>query len=517
LELEEHMKRPLCILILALAFVSAQTLAFAGGTGESSGAAPTLKFYFIAQQANPDELNAVQAALNKLVTSKIGAKMELHTLNFQDVTTKIPLMLSSGDDVDLVSDSTFAPYSNAVGTGGLRALDDLLPGNAAATWKEYSKEIWNATRIDGKIYMVPSYKPQPSYAGVWPRKELVDKYHFDWQAPKKWEDWEPFFDAVLKNDPGVTPMLSGDGYWGRIWFPNYYGYDAVDKGVGAPKAQGILGVKITDKTRKIVVAPFTQEYRDSVTLMRTWYLKGYVLQTPPTGAEMNTMRSNLKFAAFVVPFVANWSTVAMGQNEWSGATILQARVQRTAIVTTSSVTGSGTSVTRVSKHPELAVKFIDQMFQSTDVNNLLNFGIEGKDYIFVDKAKGIVAYAPGVTGQTAAWNPNTYWQFGYNPSQYVFDPADLVAREKDLADMKAAAYSPVMGFTPSRDAVKNQIAAVISVCQQYGEPLELGLVDPDDAQNGLAVFQQKLKEAGIDDILADYQKQIDAWAAKNAQ
>ena len=171
----------------------------------------------------------------------------------------------------------------------------------------------------------------------------------------------------------------------------------------------------------------------------------------------------------------------------------------------------------MSKHPDLAVKFIDQMFQNSDVNNLLNFGIEGKDYVFVDKAKGVVAYAPGVMGQTAAWNPNTYWQFGYNPTQYVFDPADLVARQKDAADIKAAVYSPVMGFTPSREAVKNQIAAVVSVCQQYGEPLELGLVDPDDSQNGLAVFQQKLNEAGIDAILADYQKQIDTWAANNAK
>ena len=511
------MKKALMAFLLALGVVLVASPAFAGGTAESGGAAPTLKYYFIAQQANPDELALVQDSLNKLVTPKIGAKVEIHTLNFQDVTTKIPLMLSSGDDVDLVSDSTFAPYSNAVGTGGLKALDDLIPANAPATWKEYPKEIWNATRIDGKIYMIPSYKPQPSYAGVWPRKELVDKYHFDWQAPTKWEDWEPFFDAVLQNEPGVTPILSGDGYWGRIWFPNYYGFDSVDKGVGAPKAQGILGVKVTDATRKIVATPFTQEYKDSITLMRKWYLKGYVLKTPPTGAEMNTMRSNLKFASFVVPFVANWSTVAMGQNEWSGATILQARVQRVAIVTTTSVTGSGTSVTRVSKHPDLAVKFIDQMFQNSDVNNLLNFGIEGKDYVFVDKAKGVVAYAPGVTGQTAAWNPNTYWQFGYNPTQYVFDPADLVARQKDAADIKAGVYSPVMGFTPSRDAVKNQIAAVVSVCQQYGEPLELGLVDPDDSQNGLAVFQQKLKEAGIDAILADYQKQIDTWAANNAK
>ena len=78
-------------------------------------------------------------------------------------------------------------------------------------------------------------------------------------------------------------------------------------------------------------------------------------------------------------------------------------------------------------------------------------------------------------------------------------------------------YSVIMGFNADPSSMKNQIAAVANVSQEYGRPLEKGLVDKDDPDRGLAVYQQKLKEAGIDEIIAEYQRQIDEWAAENTK
>ena len=51
-----------------------------------------------------------------------------------------------------------------------------------------------------------------------------------------------------------------------------------------------------------------------------------------------------------------------------------------------------------------------------------------------------------------------------------------------------------MGFVADPEPVKNQLAAISTVCQEYAEPLERGLVDPNDPDKGLAAFQQKLKK-----------------------
>ena len=37
-----------------------------------------------------------------------------------------------------------------------------------------------------------------------------------------------------------------------------------------------------------------------------------------------------------------------------------------------------------------------------------------------------------------------------------------------------------------------------------------------DPETELPKFQQSLKDAGIDEIIAEKQKQLDAWAAENA-
>jgi len=502
---------------------SATTTAVAGATTAAPAATaapaekPTIKYYFIAQTATPDELKLVQGEANKLVSDKIGANIELHTFTFADVTSKVPLMLSSGDDLDVVSNNgSFCSYTAEQQTGGLLALDNLLPKVTPNLWNKYDKNIWQATKIKGSIYMVPNYNPGVSYPGVWARKDLTDKYSFDWQNADSWEAWEPFYDQILKNEKGVTPILSSDQYWGRLWFPNYYGYDGLP-GVSAPKGQALLGVKADDATRKVVALPFTDDYKAAVALARKWYQKGYFLKTPPTEDQMGILRKTGKFASFIVPFVGEWDTTAMANNEWSGKIILQCKIKgKKNIINTGSITGSGNGVAKVSKHPQEALKFIEQMHTNADLVNLLNFGIKGTDWEFKDELNKVVGMPNGVTADNIKYNPNTYWQFGDSTLQYYTSPTgkDVLSRvQDDIKDLSV--YSPIMGFTPDPAPVKSQIAAVANMAQEYGEPLEKGLVDPNDGSKGLAVFQKKLKDAGIDDIVAEYQKQIDQWASEN--
>ena len=46
--------------------------------------------------------------------------------------------------------------------------------------------------------------------------------------------------------------------------------------------------------------------------------------------------------------------------------------------------------------------------------------------------------------------------------------------------------------------------------EQYRLPLENGVIDPDE---NLPKFRQALKDAGIDTVIAEKQRQLDEWAA----
>lgn len=477
----------------------------------------TLKYYFIAMKTTESDLKAVEEEINKITVGEINAKIELHPLSFNEYPTKIPLILTTGDDADIVSASSFAPYSSLVQTNGLKGINDILQSVTPDLWKLYDQERWDAAKVKGSIYMVANYDPSVSYPGFWSIGELTDKYKFDWQNATQWEDWEPYFDKIIAQEDGVTPILSDADYWGRLWFPNYYGYDSVGN-VKAPKGQPLVVVKADDKARKIIAAPFTEDYKNAIDLTRKWYEKGFFLKTPPTEAEMMSLRSGKKFASFAVPFAGVWDTTGMAASEWGGAIINQAKIKgKNPIIGTGSITSSGNCVTKASKNPEVALKFIELLHTNADIHNLMNWGIEGKHWEWKDKDNKLIKYAGSLTAETTGWNVNSSWQFGNKRLQYFINEGDIGTAERVNVAMKDAVYSSIMGFVDNPEPIKNQLAALSTVCQEYAEPLERGLVDPNDPNKGLAAFQNKLKDAGIDEVVAEYQRQIDAWAAENSK
>jgi len=76
---------------------------------------------------------------------------------------------------------------------------------------------------------------------------------------------------------------------------------------------------------------------------------------------------------------------------------------------------------------------------------------------------------------------------------------------------KSAAKSPAMGFTFDSSDVKSQYTAVSNVIQQYLPGLWCGSVDPNTA---IPEFESKLKSAGLDDIIAAKQTQLNTWQKK---
>jgi putative aldouronate transport system substrate-binding protein len=479
--------------------------------GSAAQDVPTLDYYFVAFAFRPEDLAEVEAAANAILEAEIGARVRFRTLTFTDAPTRGQLILNSGDDCDVMSFSGFNPFPNAVATGGLADITDLVPEHAPTVWSSFQEEAWNAVRNNGRIYGAPVFQGGTSRAAFWVRGDLTDKYEFDWQNATELEDWEPFFDAVLEGEGGeVIPLISSDPYWGRQWWPAYYGYDAISGSIGAPGSSGLVGVKVDDPETRVVAVPFTDEYRQAVELARRWYEKGYFLQTPPIDSEMIALRAQLKFGAFQVPFGGNWSTKAMAANEWNGVAIHTAFYQDRMLVTTGNIIGSVYGVCAVSEHPVEAVKFIEEMNTNVELLNLFNFGIEGKHWVWVDEENKIVGYPEGVDGNSVGWNPNTYWQFGDKRLVYLTTPDDIGVLERDAEVLAEAIISPLTGFVPDLTPIQNELAQLATVAKQYCDPLDKGMID---VETGLPECQNQITAAGIDTVVAELQSQIDAWKA----
>ena len=361
--------------------------------------------------------------------------------------------------------------------------------------------------MNGKIYNALNYNGWTSYAGFWARSDLIEKYKFDWQSTKKWEDWEPLFDQIVKNEKDVTPLRSSD-YWGQFWYPSYYGYDQIDGSIGNGPGGSLLGVKVGDTSRKVQLALDTPEYRQALDLAQKWYGKGYLPKDIIPDNDMIAKRSALKLGAFMFPGTGDFSTKSMADAEWAGVPIYTQHLQQKTLLTTG-IGRTGYTVCTTSKHPDEAVKFIEEVNQNPDVLNLLNFGIEGKHWVWKDKANKVIGLPDGVTAESATWLPNTYWQFGDRRNLYLTDPTDIGVWDRIDKGIAAADISPIMGFTFDPKPVENEIAQVNTVAKEY-ESLNRGMVTDIDGK--LAEYKTRLKDAGMDTIIAEAQRQIDAWA-----
>jgi len=164
-------------------------------------------------------------------------------------------------------------------------------------------------------------------------------------------------------------------------------------------------------------------------------------------------------------------------------------------------------IPRQADNPEASMKFLDLMYGDAELVNLLDWGIEGKHYVKV--SDNVIKYPEGVNILTNGYNLNMSWLFGNQFLAYTFegeDP-DIWQKMKEFNDQ--AVKSKAMGFTMDPESVKTEIAAVSNVVAQYYLVLETGSVDPDKV---LPEFNQKLKSTGLDKVIAEKQRQLDAWA-----
>ena len=111
---------------------------------------------------------------------------------------------------------------------------------------------------------------------------------------------------------------------------------------------------------------------------------------------------------------------------------------------------------------------------------------------------------------------------GYHTSDFLYGNQILIApwegsaldiREQQQAEMDNAERSKYMGFSVDNTGLENTIAACHDVCNQFHPMLDSG--SSGDYEKTLEEFNSRLEAAGMNELLAAYQEQLDAWLAEN--
>ena len=132
---------------------------------------------------------------------------------------------------------------------------------------------------------------------------------------------------------------------------------------------------------------------------------------------------------------------------------------------------------------------------------MLAYGIEGVDYTKNDDGT--------ITRSENCYSPATYAQANYF-TLYPVSPNAADQWDKVEEWNETAESSVLLGFNFDRSNVETQIANCSLVMDRYKKELYTGTRDPEEA---VPALYADLEKAGLEDIRAEYQAQVDAFIA----
>jgi len=443
---------------------------------------------------------SVDAAASAITMEKIKANLRIITFDWGTYSDKLKTMAATGEEYDLCFTSSWAnEFFSGVSKGAFLPIDDLLAEHGQSILAQVPEEYWGAATVAGKRYAMFNYQISVAQNGLFVQKALAETYGLDPAAIRKIEDFAPFFDKILENEPGITPLLTGGGLIPLFNYDTGYTLDRATQSWVLP-----LYIRVGDPDFKVFDLGQSPESKGRNALMRSWYNKGYLRKDAASITDPASESKTGKYAAWVAGTITPGGEVV--ESARTGIDVIAIPIAP-AYTDTTYVIAAMTAISRTSKNPERAMMLFDLMYSDKALYNLVCNGIEGTHYTKIDET-----YIRPIAD--SGYAPTTDWVFGGQFNAFLKEGMAPDTWTVTDALNKSAAKSPLMGFVYNQEDVKDKVAQIEAILQEYAQAMATGTVDPDVAQPEL---DAKLKAAGLDDVIADVQAQLDAWRAANGK
>ena len=500
------MKKRLLSLLLALALVVGLIPAFAMADDVF-----TLKMQIVTFGQEFPGLADVENAINAITEPEIGVRVELNPVAAWDLTSTSSLAITSDEQIDLMCilpmSSNLDSISNYSSKFMLEELDDL--------YAEYGQDIQEALGdlikigySGGTLYAIPAnYYAGHGLCFVAKTAELEALgYSFDEDTIYTLDDIEQVMAAYK--------AAKGDGYYAITGFADAPINLVATDDLGDPAIGSLMNCGLENTT--VVNRYATEEYRQMYDRIRSWFLAGYI--NPDAISITDTWVSLLQTGHYLGSFIGCNASGLDGiivneQSLGEGLTVIRYCED---FATTSAASYSLWAIPVTSGNPEKTMQFLNILYQKRDLSNsvaaLLSAGIEGVTYKVVEDlgdGRVIIDYADGVTRMTAPYAGQVPI-YGDELRTPKYTPIDAAMFEEISNYNSTLKYSKAFGYSFDSQRYVSKISAINNVLKTYEAQLGFGTVDVDTV---LPQFLAELEAAGINDVIAANQEQLDSWLA----
>lgn len=439
---------------------------------------------------------AVLEKVNEILKKDINMELDLVPCSWGTYTNELSLMLSGNEALDIVP-IIITNSAGYVNNGQVVDLTEYIDKYGTNIKKYVDADFLKSPRIGDFTYGITTMREQITWEGIMMRTDLLEEAGFKAEDIKGVEDLEKIFAAVKEKHPDMTMLASVQA--GTPLF-RWETADFLSDGFGALMDKG--------QSTEVVNLYETDEFKTFAKQLYDWNQAGYISKDGATTTEpvVNQVKAGTAFSYFT-PLKAG----AEEQDELStGYDLSSAALFGDPYITSYSVNFNTWGIARNSKSPEKAFQCLDYIYGSSEIMNLLNWGVEGEHYKFVDKEKGIITYPDGVDATNKKYGLNIGWELPNQTIAYVWEGEEPSKWEEQNDLIKKASRSKALGFTYDSSKTAGELTALTNAKNQFYDAIGTGSLNPDTA---ITQFNDALNKAGLQTVMDEKQKQLDEWLA----
>ena len=489
-------------------------------TGEYTAEKPYHLVFAYIEFAEQDAAarTAVQDALNEYMTANYHIEVELLPLQYAEYQTTVQLMISGGDELDVIP----VYYTYASSWIAMNGIVDMNPYMDTPEGQKIVDALGEANayvgQMGGVLFGFPAAKESVELGGLCMRADICDelgiteKYGLEKNKDEytgkvyDWSEATEIFEMVKEAYPDMIPLyLQGSASAMR----RFAFFDEL------ADQFGVLDWESDHDSTKVVNEFETETYRKVVKMLAEWYDAGYIYKDAATDTQGSgtMMKAGNTFSypsaikpGFLVEAKASNGTECYAMyfgNSVEGG------------YSTTNVSFFDTGIASNSKDPEMAFKFISALYSDPKVMNLWQNGIEDVNYKVLDD--GTAYFVEGEDAANFKYHQNSGWSMGNQFISYVWNDGsktpdywDKLQHHNDWAQ-----YSPAFGFMWDSSEYSTQITALNNALATYRPALETGSVGAANVDATLDKLNEALYAAGLQDVMDAKQAQLDEWLTAN--
>lgn len=479
----------------------------------SAGQLDFVELKLVMPAAPQDDLELVQEEINNILMEKLNTRLDITFVDWGKWSEQKAFLLSSGENIDMIFTASWNGFYAEVGRNSYLPVDDLLQQYGQDILSQLLPGYIESATVKGKTYAVAVNKDQAMGFGFKFAVDLSESIGIgeaDFDHIQYLDDMEPLLQTIKAKLPKDV--------WPIHLEQNGSGFHSIP---AVTKAAQDIGLRDESKynffiedslvydvnSGKVTPSYEMKEFVDQAKMLHRWFNLGYI-NSDAASTQMTRKDAIRNNRALTYMINLNPVNHISAIND-AGKPLFKGDIElRPAVKGETHILGAATAIPVASEHPERAIMVLNEFFKDNRLMNLIAHGVEGTHY--TKASEQTIQF----TGERDRYNPDVFWEIG----NWYIEPKGLYVEEgtdpnlyMDLKQyLSDVPQTVTLGFTLDTEPIKTEIAAHRNVMQQYNFLFANGIVDPDSIVDEI---RKADKAAGIDNIVAEYEKQIKEWRA----